>query len=104
MSPFLLLLVALIFSDIRLFSQTAGKLLRRNPLLFASFFLFLCWSFIVSFPFGSKWGARRDFGSFFPPFSFFFGAFAGYSNSPLQIITLVKDSFLLVSPLSFSPH
>ncbi len=95
--PFLLLLVALIFSDIRLFSQTAGKLLRRNPLLFASFFLFLCLVLLSSlFHSESKWGSTEGFWVVLSAFLFFFfGAFAGYSNSPLQIITLVKGLFFI---------
>jgi len=95
--PFLLLLIFLILSDCKCLGENTGNLLRKNPALFTSFFLFLCLVLLSSFYHPElKWGSTEGFWVVLSAFLFFFfGAIAGYSNTVLQIITLVKGLFFI---------
>lgn len=95
--PFLLLLVSLILSDCRSLGKKTGNLLRKNPTLFVSFFLFLCLVLLSSLLHSeSKWGSTEGFWVVLSAFLFFFfGALTGYLNNTQEITAFVKGLFVV---------
>ena len=95
--PFLLILAALLFSDLRLFAEKTGRLLKKNPVLFVVFFLFLCLVLLSSvYHSDSKWGSTEGFWVVLSAFLFFFlGAHAGSLKGAQYNTTLVKGLFFI---------
>ncbi len=96
MCSFLLILAALLFSDLRLFAET-GRLLKKNPVLFIVFFSFsLPGPFVVCISFRFKWGSTEGFWVVLSAFLFFFlGAHAGSLKGGQYNTTLVKGLFFI---------